>query len=75
MEYATRQSEKARDNALRMERKNVDKIKELERCTNQVETNIQNIKNEIAIKTDEVSKIDSLLKNIETSFEPSGLLV
>lgn len=75
LEYATRQSEKARDNALRMEKKNVDKIKELDRCINQIETNIQNIKNEIAIKEDEVSNIDSLLKNIETSFEPSGLLV
>lgn len=74
LEYATRHSEKARDNVLRMEIKNCDRIKELKRHIEKVKAVIEDVENEIKIMQDEAADIDSQLNAIEESFEPIRLL-
>ena len=73
LEYATRQSEKARDNALRMEKRNCDRIKELERRMEKGKAVIEDVENEIKIRQDEAANIESQLNAIEENFEPIRL--
>lgn len=75
MEYATRNADKARDNAQRLDRKNDEKIKQLNR-TIELETGyLDDINREIETKEDEAVNYKDLLKNIERSKEASKLLV
>lgn len=75
MEYATRHSEKARDNAQKRDKKNTDRIKQLHQTIKQEQTSLAEIEREISIKENEAVNFDNLLKNIDQSKEASKLLV
>jgi DNA sulfur modification protein DndD len=75
MEYATKYADKARDNAQKLDRKNSDRIKQLNRTIEQESGVLSDIDREIKIKENEAVNFDSLLKNIEQSKEASKLLV
>ena len=75
MEYATRNADKARDNAQRLDRKNEDKIKQLKHTIEQETGFLSDIEREIKRKEDEAVNFKDLLKNIERSKEASKLLV
>ena len=75
MEYATRNADKARDNALRFERKNQDKIKELLATIDREKALLSDIEHEMLIKENEVANLEELLKEIERSNDASKLLV
>lgn len=74
MEYATRNAEQARDNAQRLDKKNVDKIKGFKRTIEQEKALLTDINREIQIKESEADNFEGLLKNIEQSEEASKLL-
>ena len=75
MEYATRNANKARDNAQKLDKKNQNKIKELNRIIEHETGILSDIRREIEIKENEAESFDKLLKNIEQSKETSKLLV
>lgn len=75
MEYATKYADKARDNAQKLDRKNSDRIKQLNRTIEQENSVLSDIEREIKVKENEAVNFDSLLKNIEQSKEASNLLV
>lgn len=75
MEYATNNANKARDNAQKLDRKNQDKIKELNRTIDHVKGLLSDIECEITIKENEAINYENLLKNIEKSSEASKLLI
>lgn len=75
MEYATKNANKARDNAQKLDRKNQDRIRELNRTIEYETGMLADINREIDIKANEAENFDKLLKNIEQSQEASKLLV
>ena len=75
MEYATQNANKARDNAQKLDRKNQDKIKELNWTIEREKGLLSDIEREISIKENEAVNFDNLLKNIEQSKEASKLLI
>ena len=75
MEYATRNANKARDNAQKLDKKNQDRIKDLNRTIEHEKGLLSDIEREIGIKENEAESFDKLLKNIEQSQESSKLLV
>ena len=75
MEYATRNANKARDNAQKLDRKNQDRIKELNWTIDREEGLLSDIEHEITIKENEAVNFENLLKNIEQSKEASKLLI
>lgn len=75
MEYATQKADQARDNAQKLDRKNTDRIKQLNR-TIELETGyLHDIDREIKNRENEAVNFDSLLKGIEKSKEASKLLI
>ena len=75
MEYATNNANKARDNAQKLDRKNQDRIKELNWTIEREKSLLSDIEHEITIKEDEAVNFENLLKNIEQSKEASKLLI
>lgn len=75
MEYATRNANKARDNAQKLDKKNQDRIKDLNRTIEHEKGLLSDIEREIGIKENEAESFDKLLKNIEQSQESSKMLV
>lgn len=75
MEYATSKADQARDNAQKLDKKNTDRIKQLNR-TIEFETGaLSDIEKEIKNKETEAVNFESLLKSIEQSKEASNLLI
>ena len=75
MQYALDLAEKARDNAQKLDRKNADKIKQLNRTIEQEKGLLSDIDREIKDKENEAVNFEGLLKNIEKSQEASKLLI
>lgn len=75
MEYATRNADRARDNAQRLDKKNEDRIKQLKTVIEREGGILSDINREIKTKEDEAVNFKDLLKNIERSKEASKLLV
>jgi len=75
MEYATNNANKARDNAQKLDRKNQDRIKELNWTIDHEKGLLSDIDREITIKENEAENFENLLKNIEQSKEASKLLI
>lgn len=74
MEFATKRSEQARDNAQKTDRKNSDKINRLRKTIEQENAVLNEIDCELRTKETEAVNFESLLKNIEQSKEASELL-
>ena len=75
MEYATKKADQARDNAQKLDKKNSDKIKQLNFTIEQEVKLLHEIEQEIKIKENEAVSFEGLLKNIEQSKEASKLLI
>lgn len=75
MEYATKKADQARDNAQKLDKKNTDRIKQLNHTIEQEGNLLDDIEREIKIKENEAVNFDGLLKNIEQSKEASKLLI
>ena len=75
MEYAMKNADKARDYALRMDKKNTDRIKQLKHTIEQESKLINDIEHEIKIKQNEAVNFEELLRKIELGGEPSKLIV
>ena len=71
MEYATKKADQARDNAQKLDKKNTDRIKQLNHTIEQEGNLLDDIEREIKIKENEAVNFDGLLKNIEQSKEAS----
>ena len=67
MEYATNKADQARDNAQRLDKKNTDRIKQLNRTIEFETGTLSDIDREIRNKENEAVNFDSLLKSIEQS--------
>ena len=74
MEYATKKADQARDNAQKNDKKNLDRIKQLNKTIEQESALLSDIEKEIKIKENEAVNFDGLLKSIEQSKEASKLL-
>ena len=74
-EYAMKNADRARDYALRMEKKNTDKIKQLKHTIEQESKFIDDIEQEIRIKQNEAVNFEELLRKIELGGEPSKSIV
>ncbi|MBR2202900.1 MAG: AAA family ATPase [Prevotella sp.] len=74
MKYASEKAEQARENAQRLDKKNSDKIKQLNRTIELEVGALSDIERELKIKENEVVNFESLIKNIEQSKEASKLL-
>ena len=75
MEYATKKADQARDNAQKLDKKNTDRIKQLNHTIEQEGNLLDDIEREIKIKENEAVNFDGLLKNIEQSKEASKLMI
>ena len=75
IEYATMNAEKARDHALKIEKKNTDRIKQLNRTLENERAVLAEIESEIHLEESEAVNYDNLLKSIEQGNEASKLLV
>ncbi len=75
MKYATKKADQARDNAQKLDKKNINKIRQLNGTIEQETGILADIEKEIRIKENEAVNFDSLLKNIEQSKEASKLLI
>ena len=75
MEYVMKNADMARDNALRIDKRNTDRIKQQNYIIEQESNLINDIEHEIKIKQDEAISFEGLLRNIELGSEPSRLLV
>jgi len=75
MEYATRNADKARDAAQKLDRKNEEKIKQLNSTIERESRLLSDIDREIKTKSEEAVNFKDLLKNIERSKEASKMLV
>ena len=75
MEYATKKADQARDNAQKLDKKNSDKIKQLNHTIEHEGKLLNEIEREIKIKENEAVNFEGLLKNIEQSKEASKLLI
>lgn len=74
MEYSTKKSEQARDNAQRLDRTNSDKIRAYKRTVEHENAVLHDIEREIKNKENEAVNFDSLLKSIQQSKEAGKLL-
>ena len=74
MEYSTKKSEQARDNAQRLDRTNSDKIRAYKRNIEHESAVLYDIEREIKNKENEAVNFDSLLKSIQQSKEAGKLL-
>lgn len=74
MEYSTKKSEQARDNAQRLDRTNSDKIRAYKRTIEHENAVLHDIEREIKNKENEAVNFDSLLKSIQQSKEAGKLL-
>lgn len=74
MEYASRNAERARDNAQKLDLRNADAIKKYKTTIQTEEGILQEIEKEIANKENEANNFDSLLRSIERSQEASKLM-
>ncbi len=74
MDLANRNAERVRDTALKMDRKNIEKIKQLKKTIAKKKDIISEIEREIKNKKEEEAYFEKLLKNIEKSSEASILL-
>lgn len=75
MKYATKKADQARDNAQKLDKKNINRIKQLNSTINQELGLLADIEKEIKIKENEAVNFDGLLKNLEQSKEASKLLI
>lgn len=75
MEYATKKADQARDNAQKLDKKNTDRLKQLNHTIEQEGKLLEDIEREIKIKENEAVNFEGLLKNIEQSKEASKLLI
>ena len=75
MEYATQKADQARDNAQKLDKKNTDKINQLNKTIELEKGTLSDIEREINSKENEAVNFDSLLKSIEQSKEASKLLI
>lgn len=75
MEYARIKADQARDNAQKLDKKNADKIKNLNRTIEHERGILSEIEHEITQKEEEASNFEQLLKDIEQSKEASELLI
>lgn len=75
MEYATRNADKARDNAQKLDRKNEVRIRQLNSIIEQKTGLLSDIAREIKTKEEEAVNFKDLLKNIESRKEASKMLV
>ena len=75
MEYATKKADQARDNAQKLDKKNTDRIKQLNRTIELETGTLNDIEREIKNKENEAVNFNSLLKSIEQSKESSKLLI
>lgn len=75
MEYATQKANQARDNAQKLDRKNTDRIKQLNKTIEFEKGTLSEIEKEIKSKENEAVNFESLLKSIEQSKEASNLLI
>ena len=75
MEYANEKAELARNNAQKLDKKNSDKIKLLNKTIEQEKGVLADIEREIIAKENEAVNFEDLLKNIEKSQEASKLLI
>lgn len=75
MEYATKKADQARDNAQKLDKKNTDRIKQLNRTIELETGTLSDIEREMRNKENEAVNFDSLLKSIEQSKEASKLLM
>lgn len=75
MEYATKKADQARDNAQKLDKKNTDRLKQLNNTIEQESKLLEDIEREIKIKENEAVNFEGLLKNIEQSKEASKLLI
>ncbi len=75
MEYATQKADQARDNAQKLDKKNTDKITQLNKTIELEKGTLSDIEREINSKENEAVNFDSLLKSIEQSKEASKLLI
>lgn len=74
MEYATKKSDQARDNAQKLDKKNSEKIKLLKSTIEREIGVLSDIEREIKNKEHEALNFNDMLKNIEQSKEASKLL-
>ncbi len=74
MEYATRNANKARDNAFKMDQKNQDRILKIKHEIKKENDLLSEIDCEIKVRETEASNYDILLKNIERDQDASKLL-
>ena len=75
MKYATSKADQARDNAQKLDKKNINRIKQLNGTIDQELGLLANIEREIKIKENEAVNFEGLLKNLEQSKEASKLLI
>lgn len=75
MEYATKKADQARDNAQKLDKKNTDRIKQLNKTIEIEKGYLSDIEKEIKNKENEAVNFDGLLKSIEQSKEASKLLI
>ena len=75
MEYATKNADKARDHALRMDKQNADKARLLKKTIDTEEALLAVVEREICVKEDEALNFESLLNNLFEDKEYSKFLV
>lgn len=75
MEYATKKADQARDHAQKNDKKNTDKINQLNRTIDMETGYLADIEREIKNKENEAVSFEGLLKSIEQSKESSQLLI
>ncbi len=75
MEYASKKADQARDNAQKSDRRNSERIKELNRTIELEKSTLADIAKELTLKENEATNFDTLLKNIERSKDASNLLI
>lgn len=75
MEYASKKADQARDNAQKLDKKNTDRIKELNDTITYETKTLGDIEREIKNKENEATNFEALLKSIEQSKEASNLLI
>ena len=75
VEYATKKADLARDNVQRMDKKNSERIKQLNRTIDSETSVLADIEKEIVIRKNEATNFENLLRNIEQGKDASKLLV
>ena len=75
MEYATKKANQARDYAQKLDKKNSDRIKKLNKTIEQERIALTDLEREIQLTENEAVNYEELLKEIENGHESSMLLV